>query len=85
MFVRKNLYEVKKVLEQNNFLHFCMGIYYDGMFYDLPNNFKYNYVKVQIKKKDEIRLLQKLSCIEKVKILQTEYEIIYIMNDYSYL
>ena len=81
----KNLYEVKKILEQNNFLHFCMGIYYDGMFYDLPNNFKYNCVKVQIKKNDKLKLLKKLGVIEKTEILQTEYEIIYIMNDYSYL
>ena len=71
------------ILKDNKYQYFVKGIYQDGIFFEMPQHFKLNAVKVQTKQKFEKKLLKAFVPLNLKQIEKTKYEIIYefITND----
>ena len=51
---------ILNILKKNNYKHFVLGIYKNGVFYERPSHFKLNAIKVKIKQNFEKRFLNML-------------------------
>lgn len=81
----KIMNEIINILEENNYKFFFKGIYKDEFFYEFPDNFKLNCIKVQVKVDYEKELLSWFNNINMNEINRSKYGAIFSLSSDFYL
>ena len=77
--------KVINILDINNYKHYCKVVYKNGEFYEAPDYFKFNCIKVQVKKNYEAKVLKWLSNINMMEINRSKYWKVFNLNNNYYL
>ena len=81
----KIMNEIINILETNNYKYYCKVVYKNGEFYEAPNYFKFNCLKVQLKKDYEKVVLKWFDNVSMTEINRNKYWTAFNLDNNCYL